>query len=188
MLFLIVSTLALPTAAPQPAAVASASQLGGTAIPGLCMLARPAVLANAKVGVAATTRLQQLAQAAQAEVKSQRAAIDADSETLATQQGKVAPAVYQQRQKGIADRVHALQALAALRGREIEATREKALARIGTEMQPVVAQAYRARGCGLLIDRNTVVGGNMSNDLTAAVVQGLDGRISTITFDLETLP
>lgn len=184
MLSLFLATLALPVV---PAQAMPATPLGGTAIPGLCMLSRPAVFANARVGVAATARLQQLAQIATTEVDNQRAAIVADEKALQAQQGKLAAADLQQRQQALAGRVRALQQLAAQRNREIEATREKALGRIATEMQPSVAQAYRAHGCGLLIDRNSVLGGNMANDLTATVVQALDAKITTITFERETL-
>ncbi len=184
MFSLILATVAL-SASPQ--AAPAAAPLGGAAIPGLCMLSRPAVLANAKVGVAATARLQQLAQAAQVELDGQRTAIAADEKTLQGQQSKLSAADFQQRQQALAVRVRTLQQTASLRSREIEATREKALGRIGVEMQPVVAQAYKARGCGLLVDRNSVLGGNMTNDLTAAAVQGLDARMTTITFGRETL-
>ena len=54
--------------------------------------------------------------------------------------------------------------------------------------QPVIANVYKSRGCGLLLDRNAVLGGNMSNDLTAAVVQGLDASVTTISFERENLP
>jgi hypothetical protein len=40
----------------------------------------------------------------------------------------------------------------------------------------------------LLLDRNALRGGNMANDLIAAVVQALGAKISTMTFDLESLP
>ena len=36
--------------------------------------------------------------------------------------------------------------------------------------------------------RAEVVAGNMANDLTPAVVQGLDAKMTTITFDLEPAP
>lgn len=77
---------------------------------------------------------------------------------------------------------------AAQRQQEIDAARAKALERVSAELQPVIAQVYRQRNCGLLVDRNTVIGGNMANDLTPAVVQGIDARIATITFNRETLP
>jgi Skp family chaperone for outer membrane proteins len=185
MISLILATLAVPTSLPQ--AAPGAAPLGGTAIPGLCLLSRQAVFANAKVGVAATQRLQQLAQVAKTEIETQRAAIAADEKTLQGERGKLTAADLQQREQALADRVAALQQLAERRNREIEATREKALGRIAVEMQPAVAQAYKARGCGLLIDRNAVFGGNMINDLTAAAIQGLDGRITTISFDRETI-
>jgi len=39
-----------------------------------------------------------------------------------------------------------------------------------------------------IIDRNSVLGGNMSNDLTPMLARGLDAKVTTITFDLEVLP
>ncbi len=52
----------------------------------------------------------------------------------------------------------------------------------------MIAQVYRQHGCGLLLDRGTVMGGNFANDLTADVVKGLDAKVSTITLNRETLP
>ncbi|MNO05280.1 hypothetical protein D3C81_2266030 [compost metagenome] len=60
--------------------------------------------------------------------------------------------------------------------------------RIANEAQPAIAQVYAAKSCGLLLDRNSALGGNFANDLTADVVQALDGRLSTITFERERLP
>ncbi|RYG11755.1 MAG: OmpH family outer membrane protein, partial [Caulobacteraceae bacterium] len=49
------------------------------------------------------------------------------------------------------------------------------------------AQVYASKACGLLFDRNTAMGGNFANDLTAEVVAGLDARIQTIAFERERL-
>jgi Skp family chaperone for outer membrane proteins len=81
-----------------------------------------------------------------------------------------------------------MQAHVAVVTKQIEATRVKALARIAQEAQPVINSVYQSKGCGLLLDRNVVLGGNMSNDLTATVVQGLDAKMTTISFDLEAPP
>ena len=81
-----------------------------------------------------------------------------------------------------------VQALAAQRSREIEATRLKAMQQISGPLQVAVAAAYKQRGCGLLLDRNSVIGGNYSNDLTSDVVKALDARMTTITFERESLP
>jgi hypothetical protein len=51
-----------------------------------------------------------------------------------------------------------------------------------------VASAYASHHCGLLLNRDAVLGGNTTNDLTAEVVQGLDRKITTMSFNLEPLP
>jgi Skp family chaperone for outer membrane proteins len=162
--------------------------LGGPALPGICLLSQQAVLSNAKVGVAATARLKQIADQVNAEVSAARAPLESDAQALQSQRASLKPADLQTRQQAIATRAQALQQTVNQRQREIEATRQKALSRIFTEVQPVIAAVYKARGCGLLFDRNSVLGGNMAGDITGAVVQGLDAKISTITFEKETLP
>ena len=55
-------------------------------------------------------------------------------------------------------------------------------------MKPLIAQVYKAHGCGLLVDRNSILGGNMSGDLTGDVVKTLDAKVTTITFERASLP
>jgi Skp family chaperone for outer membrane proteins len=182
------AVLVAPSLAMAEPATAGDAGLGGPAVPGVCLLSQQAVFANAKVGVAAAARLKALAQQAQAGVDAERGGIEADAKALQAQKASLKPDQFDERQKALADRVQALQAHVALRSREIEATREKALARIAEEARPVVNKAYADHHCGLLVDRNAVLGGNMAGDLTTAVVQGLDAKVTTITFERETLP
>lgn len=74
------------------------------------------------------------------------------------------------------------------KARQLETTRAKAMEQIAGYAQPVIASVYSSKNCGVLFDRNAVLGGNMTNDLTAAVVQGLDAKITTISFNLEPAP
>ncbi len=170
-----------------PSLAAAQVAMGGNPVPGVCMLSQQAVLTNAKVGQAATARLQTLAQQAQAEITADKTPIEADVKALQAQRATLKPAEVQQKERALAARAQALQQKANLRQREIEATREKALAQISADAQPVIAAVYKSRDCGLLVDRGTVLGGNMANDLTPAVVTGLDAKIGTITFDRENL-
>jgi Skp family chaperone for outer membrane proteins len=179
---------AAPAMAQQAAPAPAPGPLGGPLLPGVCLLSQPAVFANAQVGVAATQRLKQLSEQAQAEIEVDRKALEAENAALNAPGAKLKPADKAAKQASLTTRAQALQLKAALRSREIEATREKALTRIGAEEQAVVAQVYKAHGCGLVFDRNTVLGGNLGGDLTADVVRGLDARMTTITFDRETLP
>ncbi|EDX79580.1 Outer membrane protein (OmpH-like) [Brevundimonas sp. BAL3] len=173
---------------PQPQAQSQAQPqaqpLGGPVVPGVCLLSREAVFANAAVGKAASARLAELTQAAQADIDAQRTPLEAEARTL---EGQADTVETRQRREQFAARWQALQTQAAQVGREIEATRAKALGRIANEAQPVIAQVYASRSCGLLFDRNTAMGGNFANDLTAEVVAGLDARIQTMTFERERL-
>lgn len=159
--------------------------LGGPAIPGVCLLSREAIFANAAVGRAATARLQELSRAAQAEVDVERTPLEAEAKAL---QALPESAQTTARREAFAIKWQALQLKAQHNSREIEATRVKALGRISNDAQPVIAQVYSQKKCGLLFDRNSALGGNFSNDLTADVVKALDIKVQTITFERERLP
>jgi len=169
-----------PTAEQQPG-------LGGPVIAGVCLLSREAVLANSKVGIAAAARLKQLADESQAEIDLDRAPIDAEARALRAEGAKLPDQQRRAREKALADKFAPVQTKAELRTREIEKTRAKAMEMIASEAQPVIASAYKDRNCGLLLDRTNVLGGNLANDLTVAVVQGLDAKITTINVQRETV-
>ncbi|MCW6537605.1 OmpH family outer membrane protein [Sphingomonas lycopersici] len=118
----------------------------------------------------------------------ERTSIENDVKSFQAESAKLTPAQRTQREQMLQPRVLAIQTKAQIRSSEIEATREKVMATIGGYAQPVIAQLYTQRRCGLIIDRSTALGGNMANDLTADVVKGLDAKITTITFNRETLP
>lgn len=172
------------TATPAP----MAQGLGGPVIPGLCLLSRQEVLSTAKMAQAATARLRVLTEEAQKEIDTERKPVEADIQAFNAEQAKLSPEQRKTRQESLQARLRPVEEKTRLRGAEIEATRNKAIERISTELQPVVAQVYTQRKCGLLLDRTAAIGGNMVNDLTQAVTQALDAKISTITFNRETVP
>ena len=178
-------TLVAVAGAALPAAAQQAQPLGGPVIPGVCLLSREAVFANAAAGKAASARLQELAAVAQTEIETERQPLEAQLRALETQPDNAAR---RQRAETLAGQWQALQQKAAHASQEVEATRVKAMERIANEAQPAIAQVYAAKSCGLLLDRNSALGGNFANDLTAEVVRALDGRLSTITFERERLP
>lgn len=171
--------------AAQPQAVPQSQPLGGPVVPGVCLLSREAIFANAAVGRSASARLQELTQAAQAEIDAQRTPLEADARAL---EGQPDNAENRQQREQLAQSWQALQRQAAHNRREIDATRTSVMSRIATEAQPVIAEVYGQKNCGLLFDRNSALGGNFANDLTADVVTALDTRIQTITFERERLP
>ncbi|GGZ38538.1 OmpH family outer membrane protein [Asticcacaulis endophyticus] len=176
----------LPVQAQTPAAPQTG--LGGPVIAGVCLMSREAVLVNSKAGVAATARLQQLTTEAQTEIVNLRKPVETEAEALRKEQAKLSTEQLSTRQKALGQKLQTVQLQAEHRGREIEATRQKVLDKISTEAQPVIASVYKAKGCGLLVDRNSVLGGNLTNDITASVVAALDTKLSTVTFNREVLP
>lgn len=178
-------TVGGPQPAVQPQTASQSQPLGGPMVDGVCLLSREAIFANAAVGRAASARLQELTQAAQAEIDAQRTPLETETRAL---EGQPDNAENRQRQEALAQRWQALQQAAAHSSREIDATRTSVMNRIATEAQPVIAEVYRQKDCGLLFDRNSALGGNFANDLTSDVVTALDARIQTITFERERLP
>ena len=166
----------------------AADDLGGNAVAGVCMLSREAVFAQSKVGKAASERLGQLAEQANSQLSNQRKPLDADIQAF--QQKAASLTEDQRKQQGAAlqQRMQTFQSQAGEQNERIQLTRAKVMQRIGQEAQPVVAASYKKHQCGLLLNRDAVLGGNTSNDLTSDVVQGLDAKLTTISFNLEPLP
>jgi Skp family chaperone for outer membrane proteins len=178
--YLAAAALIVPVLSFAPLATA-ADTLEGPALPGICLLSREAVFDNAKVGVAAIARLRELAQTGAAPLNAERESIASEERALQAQK----PADAQAKQRALTQRYNTTQVGAQRLQRQLELTEAKARNQIAQVEGPAIEDAYRAHNCGLLLNRQAVLGGNMSNDLTREVVQGLDAKMTTITFDLE---
>ena len=178
------STAALAQTAAAPAAAqAPFPSRPGPAIPGVCVVDNEAALATSQVGTAFRNRMQALGQQVQAELRPEQTAIETELRNLQTQSATLQPAQRQQRETALRTRAQAHQTLAAQRSRELEQTQSRQLQRLSNELRPVLDQVYGSRGCGILLDRAGVVALNPAMDLTSAVTQGLNARITTITFE-----
>lgn len=166
----------------------AAEDLGGGAVTGVCLLSRDAIFAQSKVGQAASERLGQLAQQTRSQLVDQRKPLDTDIQSFQKKQKSLSEAQRTQQGAALQQRLQAFQAQAGEMNQRLQLTRAKAVQRIGTEAEPIVASSYKSHHCGLLLNRDTVLAGNMANDLTPDVVHGLDRKITTITFSLEPLP
>jgi len=163
------------------AAPAPQTSFGGPNIPGVCILDQQAVFSTSKVGVFANTHYKQMHDGAQAAVNAQEAKIVADAKTL--QAKKLQGTALQQAQQGLAKRFSDLRAKAAKDSQDLEATRQAAVVKISAAAQPFIKQVYDQRKCGLLLARSSVLAGNGGMDITAAVISGLDAKVTTIPLD-----
>jgi Skp family chaperone for outer membrane proteins len=156
------------------------ASLGGPIVPGVCLLSREAIFANAAIGKAASARLKKMSDDAQAEIAAERAPIEADLKAFQAEAAKLTPEQRRTRDQALTARLQPLQAKAQQRSSAIEAARAREMQQIADTAQPVIAAVYQQKKCGLLFDRNSALGGNFANDLTADVVRGLDAKSGTV--------
>jgi Skp family chaperone for outer membrane proteins len=176
------------TVSTAPPIAAEAAPDLGPAIPGLCLFSREQALASAKVGVAASQRLKQFLDQAQAVAQAEIQPLEAEAKTLQSPSSKLSQGEFLQRAQQLQAAREAAQQRAALRSRQIEITRDQQRSLILTQAQPLLNQAYKAHHCGLLLDLSVVYGGNMSGDLTPDLVKAMDTYLTPQSFDLAPLP
>lgn len=178
-------TAAAPAAAPRPGTVPTSP---GPVIPGVCVLDEQRVIVTSTAGRAYNARMTALGQQVEAELRPQRTSIETDANAFNAAQATLTPEVRQQRGQALQTRAAAYETLARTRQAELGATQERQLRRIAAEMQPVVAQVYVQRGCGLLVDKSSVVYSNPAMEVSDAVIAGLNTRLPTLTFERERAP
>lgn len=166
----------------------AAEQLGGSPVAGVCMLSREAVFAQSKVGKAASERLGMLAEQARSQLDTQRKPIEMDIQSFQQKSASLSEAQRKQQGEALQQRMQTFKNQADELNQRIQLTRAKAMQQIGTDAESIIASSYKSHRCGLLLNRDAVLGGNSTNDLTADVVHGLDSKVTTISFSLEPLP
>lgn len=160
----------------------------GKPVPGVCLISREAVFAQSKVGRAASTRLQQLGEQQRAQLDNERKPLQAQVKSFQQKESSLSEAERKKQGSALQDHMQMFKAQVDAAGQRIQLTRAKVMKRIGQEAQTVIASAYTAHHCGLLLNRDVVLAGNMTNDLSPDVVKGLDRKITTMSFNLEPLP
>ena len=169
-----------------PAAAAPAIT-HGPALPGICVLSVDGVIANSTVGKYVQTRLNQIGTQAQSELSAEQTAITNDAKALDAKKATLDQGAFDQQNAALQVRANAWNRKAQLRERELQATQQKAIGRIGQEMNPVVGTAYQQAKCSILIQRDAVMVVNPAMDITQQVITGLNAKITQFTFDRERL-
>lgn len=182
----VLSLATAPAFAQAPAAAAPAVTHGAP-IAGLCVVSVESAIGGSTVGKFVTTRLQQLIAQVNAELNAERTGIDNEAKALDTQRATLAQDAFEQRAAAVQVRAQALQRKAQLREREIQATEQKALGRVGQELEPLIRQAYQQKACSMLINRQAIVLASPASDITPAVVTALNAKITQFAFDRERL-
>lgn len=159
----------------------------GPALAGVCIVSLDGAIGSSTVGKYVQTRLQQIAQQVQTELTAEQTAIQNEAKTLDSQKATLDQGTFDQKNASLQVRAAALQRKAQLRERELQATQQKALARVGQELEPVIRASYQQAKCSLLLQRDAVVLANPAMDITPSVITGLNGKITQFAFDRERL-
>ena len=176
---------AAPAAA--PTGVAQVPVTHGPPLTGVCIFSFENAIGASKVGQYVDGRMKQIIAQTNAELTGEKNQIDTAAKTLDGQRATLDPTTFEQRGSQLQIQASALQRKAQLRDREVQATEQKAVARISQELEPFVRQAYQAKACSILLQRNSVIIGNPAMDITQQVVTGIDGKITQFAFDRERL-
>ncbi|OXE36678.1 MAG: outer membrane chaperone Skp [Phenylobacterium zucineum] len=169
-------------AAPPPPAVSH-----GPVVPGVCIVSIDGAMGTSTVGKYVQTRIQQIGTQVQSELSAEQSAIATEAKALDGQRGTLDQAAIDQKTAALQLRANALQRKAQLREREMQATQQKAIGRIGQEMEPIIRASYQQSKCSLLLQRDAVILANPAMDITQSVVAGLNVKITQFTFDRERL-
>jgi outer membrane protein len=173
---------AAPAASPAAPAVTH-----GPAIAGVCIFSSQRAVGQSAVGKAVDARLKIIISQVNAELTSERTALDNDAKALDAKKATLDQSALEQQAAALQVRANAWQRKGQLRQKEVEATEQKQLGRVYQEMDPAIRQVYQQKTCSILLERESVLLGNPAMDITDGVVAALDARIKTLTFDRERL-
>lgn len=169
------------------AAAAGQAAVHGPAIANMCIISVESAIGGSTVGKYVETRMQQIVAQTNAELTGEKNAIDNDAKGLDARRATLDQSALEQQASALQVRANALQRKAQLRDREVSATEQKAVGRIGQEMEPLIRQVYQQRNCSILFQRTAVVIANPAMDITPQVVTALNAKITQFAFDRERL-
>lgn len=183
------ATSAVAQAPAAPAPLPPPQVTHGAALPGVCVFSGERAIGQSTVGRFVFTRLQQLTQQASAEVSAEETALNNDAKALDGQRATLDQSAFETRAAAIQVRANSLQRKVQQRNAEMQRTQEKALGRLSDEIAPLVRTSYQAKGCSMLINREslTLDLANPAMDITPQVVTALNAKITQFTFDRERL-
>ena len=174
------------------ASAASAQTAGpanvGPAIPGVCVYFNQQLLAQSTAGQAVLARMEQLATEVQGELAPYATAIQTEAQALQTGAASIPADQQQQRRQALQQRVQEAQQLEQTRSEELRYTLSEQRRLISEAVEPVLVAVYQEKGCGILIDRESVFIMNPAMDVTDTVIQRLNAQLPTLSFNRMPVP
>jgi outer membrane protein len=156
-------------------------------VPGVCVFSQNALFSESTVGKAMVARLEQLKSQVQAELAADQTSFQTDYNTFQQKAATLPEQQAQQQQQQLKQRYDALQQKVDQRSREMQATQQVQMGKIGVAARPLFADVVKQRNCAVVLDGQAVMATNPSMDLTDQVITALNGKMTQIQFDREHL-
>jgi Skp family chaperone for outer membrane proteins len=156
----------------------------GPAIPGVCVYFNQRLLAQSTVGQSVQTRMEQLAQEVQGELAPYGQTIQSELQRLQNGGATVTDADRQ----ALQTRIQEAQQLEQTREAELRYTLSEQRRLISEAVEPILVAVYQERGCGILIDRESVFILNPAMDITDTAIQRLNTALPSLSFNRLPVP
>jgi len=160
----------------------------GPVIPGVCVYFNQRLLAQSTAGQAVQARMEQLANEVRGELQPYATAIQTEMTALQQGQATIPADQMQQRRQALQQRLQEAQQLEQTRDAELRYTLSQQRQAIANAVDPILVQIYQERGCGLLLDRESVFLMNPAMDLTDLAIQRLNTALPTLSFNRMAVP
>jgi len=174
------------------ATAASAQTAGpanpGPVIPGVCVYFNQRLLAQSTAGVAVQTRMEALAREVEGELTPYATSIQTEAQALQAGQATIPADQMNQRRQALQQRVQEAQALEQTRQDELRYTLGEQRRLISAAVEPVLVAVYQEKGCGILVDRESVFIMNPAMDVTDTVIQRVNTALPTLSFNRMPVP
>lgn len=158
----------------------------GPNIPGVCVYFNQRLLATSTAGQAVQARMEQLATEVQGELSPYATTIQ--NEITSLQQGGQAADPDGARRTALQARIQEAQTLEQTRQDELRYTLSEQRRQISAAVEPILVAVYQERGCGILIDRESVFILNPAMDVTDVVIERLNTQLPTLSFNRLPVP
>jgi outer membrane protein len=160
----------------------------GPAIPGVCVYFNQQALAQSTVGQAVQTRMEQLAQEVQGEIAPYAQQLQTEYQALQAGASTIPADQLNQRRQALQQRAQEAQQLEQTRDGELRYTLAEQRKKISEAIEPILVAVYQEKGCGIMIDRESVFIMNPAMDVTPLVIQRLNAALPTLSFNRMPVP
>ena len=160
----------------------------GPAIPGVCVYFNQQALAQSTVGQAVQARMEQLAQEVQGEIAPYATQLQTEYQNLQQGASTIPADQLNQRRQALQQRAQEAQQLEQTRDNELRYTLGEQRKKISEAIEPILVAVYQEKGCGILVDRESVFIMNPAMDVTPLVIQRLNTALPTLSFNRMPVP